>query len=322
MADEFDIIAKHFSPLSGPEGLRLLDDAALLKPRAGYDLVITKDMLVENVHFRAEDSPEHIAIKALGVNLSDLAAKGATACTYFLGLALPSGVSDGWLASFACGLRACQEKYGVSLAGGDTVKSEAGLIVSITAVGEVPEGQMLHRTGAKPRDLVCVTGTLGDSALGLKVLQQSIEGYESLCRRYLCPEPRLTVGGRLLSIANASADISDGLLADLGHICTVSGTGAALNFDELPLSSEGKRFLQNYPDCQQLVYSGGDDYELVFTIDADCMSGVKEISQGTGIDITVIGHITAEPGVRLVDHDGKILHVKEQGYQHFRNEQG
>lgn len=318
MADEFDIIAKYFSPLSGPEGLGLLDDAALLKPSAGYDLVITKDMLVENVHFRSEDSPEHVAMKALGVNLSDLAAKGAKPGSYFLGLALPEGVSGNWLASFAGGLQASQEKHGISLAGGDTVKSEAGLMVSITAVGEVPEGQMLRRSGSKAGDLVCVTGTLGDSAFGLKVLQQKIDGYEALVKRYLCPEPRLTFGGQIFGLAHASADVSDGLLADLGHICTASETGAVINFDKLPLSNEGERLLQSYPDWQQLVYSGGDDYELVFTVDADCMSRVQQISQDTGIDITVIGHITAESGVRLVDQDGKMLHVKEQGYQHFR----
>ena len=317
MAGEFDIIAKYFMPLAGPEGLGLADDAACLTPSAGKSLIVTKDMIVGGVHFLEDDPADSIAYKALAVNLSDLAAKGANPRYYFLGLSLPKGVDEVWLASFAAGLKRAQDESGITLAGGDTTSSPSHVTVSITAIGDVPTGQMLRRNGARAGDTVYVSGTLGDAALGLKCLMGETNVSDELVTRYRYPAARITLGAKLRELATASADVSDGLLADLGHICTASHLGADIEEAKLPLSDAAKAALKTSPDLASLIYSGGDDYEIVFTADADKSDAIDAAAKEAGVSVTAIGRISDTPGIRLVDQSGALVHTARHGYQHF-----
>lgn len=319
MAGEFDIIAKYFMPLAGPEGLGLADDAACLTPSAGRSLIVTKDMVIGGVHFLEDDPADSIAYKALAVNLSDLAAKGAVPKYYFLGLGLPGGTDDLWLASFAAGLKRAQEESGITLAGGDTTSSPGHVSISITAIGEVPTGKMLRRNGARAGDTVYVSGTLGDGAFGLKCLQGEVEFREELVRRYRYPQARLALGAALLDIATASADVSDGLLADLGHICKASHLGADLEETKLPVSDDVRQLLKAEPDFAPLVYAGGDDYEIVFTAPESAGAEVQEATQQSGVKVTAIGRISDTPGIRLVDQSGELVQTARHGYQHFES---
>src|SRR5262245_39161326 len=226
---EFAMIAKLLSPLSSndPGAFGLTDDAATIKVPADQELVVTKDMLVEGMHFLRDDPPDLLAKKALRVNLSDLAAKGATPRNYFLGLSLSPWIGDDWLAEFAEGLADDQKRFSVSLSGGDTTATPGPLTLSITALGTVPTGKMIRRKGARPRDAVFVTGSIGDAGAGLAVLKGEGVGLSDLSRaalisRYQLPEPRVALGPQLLGLASAALDVSDGLLADLGHVAKLS----------------------------------------------------------------------------------------------------
>ncbi|WP_262691531.1 thiamine-phosphate kinase [Kordiimonas aestuarii] len=317
MAGEFDLIAKYFAPLAGPEGLGLTDDAACLSPQPGKSLIVTKDVIVGGVHFFDNDTPGSIAHKALAVNLSDLAAKGAIPKCYFLGLCLPRDIDEIWLSSFASGLKKMQEEYGITLAGGDTTSSPGPVMVSVTAMGDVPVGQMLRRNGAGAGDLVFVSGTLGDAALGLKCLLGELDPDDGLARRYHYPTPRTTLGPALVGLASASADISDGLLADLGHICETSRLGADIEEAKLPVSSRVRELVGENPDLAGLVYTGGDDYELVFTAPEEKRREIDAVAGKTGVRVTVVGRISDTAGIRLVDQNGELVQSARTGYQHF-----
>jgi thiamine-monophosphate kinase len=235
---EFEFIARHLRPLATARGaLALTDDAALLEPAPGRQLVLAKDAMVAGVHFFAADPPGQIAQKLLRVNLSDLAAMGAAPLGYLLALARPKEITDAWLAEFCAGLAADNAAFEVPLLGGDTVSTPGPLTLSLTAIGELPRGTALLRAGARAGDDVWVSGTLGDAALGLKVLQGALPAAEParafLIERYRLPQPRLALGEALRGIASAAIDISDGLVADLGHILEVSGVGAELRVDAL-----------------------------------------------------------------------------------------
>lgn len=318
LANEFDIIAKYFAPLVGPEGLSLKDDAAVITPKLGRDLVVTKDLLVEGRHFFKGADPERLAKKVLGVNLSDLAAKGAEPEHYFLGLVLPENISTDWLSSFSSGLEACQKEFGFTLAGGDTTATTGPLTISVTIMGTLPTGTMIKRSGAVVGDGLYVTGTLGDAALGLRCLTENIDTYPELIGRYHEPQPRLGVGIALRSLASACADVSDGLVADAGHVCTASGVGATIQVADLPLSLEAQSFLDDIPSSIDQVYSGGDDYELVFTAPPNKEGFLKEVAVKTGVSITKIGVIEGLDGIRLVDQAGNLVHVNSEGYKHFQ----
>ena len=244
---EFDLIETYFKPLAkgAPGALGLADDAAVLTPTGGHDLVVTQDMLVEGVHFRDTDPAGRVAQKALRVNLSDLAAMGATPVAYLLSLALPAAVDDAWVAAAAAGLAADQAEFGVHLIGGDTVSTPGPLTLSITALGQTPNGLALRRSGARPGDLVMVSGMIGDACLGLDVLEggdttapgaPGAPGADYLVDRYQLPSPRLSLGLALRGLATAAIDISDGLVADLGHLCGASGVGAAVDLGRVPVS--------------------------------------------------------------------------------------
>jgi len=318
MAGEFDLIATYFRPLAGPEGLGLVDDAACVSVPNGNDLVVTKDLIVEGVHFIGDEPAQDIAWKALAVNLSDLAAKGSTPSHYFLGLSLPADRSEAWVAEFASGLRACQDAFGIRLAGGDTTASRSGVTISITAMGSLPSGTMITRSGATVGDDIYVSGSLGDAALGLKMVQGDLDCAPALKERYQRPMPRVALGQMLRGVASACADVSDGLLADLGHICAASGVGARVDQARLPLSGEAATLVGRDSALWPCVFSGGDDYELVFTAPRQQADHLAGIAGDCDVPLTRIGMIEAGKECHLVDQEGNLVQSAHQGYQHFR----
>ena len=314
--DEFDLIARHFAPLASgaPGAFGLTDDAALVEVGAGRRLVVTKDMVVAGVHFLADDPADLVARKLLRVNLSDLAAMGAAPRAYLLAIALPRDVDDSWVAGFAAGLGVDQEAFGVHLIGGDTVATDGPLTASITALGEVGADHALRRAGARPGDTVYVSGTLGDAALGLLVRRGALpeldaDAQASLVDRYRLPRPRLDLGQQLQGVASAAIDISDGLVADLGHVCARSGVGAEVEAGRAPLSPAARSALEASPELMASVLTGGDDYELLFT--ASSVDGLTAVPP-----ITAIGRITDGSGVRVLDNEGAPMTFPSAGYRH------
>lgn len=325
--DEFDLIETYFSPLSkaleGAFGLR--DDAAVLSVPPGESLVVTTDTLVEGVHFLKDTDPGHLAHKLLRVNLSDLAAMGAKPATYVLSLALPGTVEPPWIARFARALGQDQETYGIHLAGGDTVLTPGPLTLTVAAHGTVAKGRELRRSGARPGDRVYVSGTLGDAAFGLKCLQNEIHGLTGeqrkfLTGRYLKPRPRVDLGLRLSGLASAATDVSDGLVADLGHICSASGVGAVVEGARVPVSDPVRDILAGSSRRISTVMTGGDDYELLFTVSADKANEISDLSKDLGIPLTPLGDIiegACGGMVRVLDRDGGEIPLASGGYVHF-----
>ena len=303
--DEFGQIARLFRPLTQgvAEAFDLMDDAAAIPSRPGYDLVITKDALVEGVHFLPWEGPDLIARKLLRVNLSDLAAKGADPYGYFLATAWSPGFGWPERQAFADGLRVDGEAFGIVLLGGDTVSTPGPLTLSVTMLGWVPAGRMVRRGGAKLGDLVLVSGPIGDGGLGLMAAKGEIEDPQgALARRYRLPEPRLDLRAGLLAQANAAADISDGLIADAGHIAEASGLGLRLDLDKLPLSADATGWLAAQADraegLRQLA-SFGDDYEIVCTASPEAAKtlGLTVVGEliPAGLEVTAAGR-RIEPG--------------------------
>ncbi len=280
-------------------------------------LVLTKDAMVAGVHFLEDDPPAQIAQKLLRVNLSDLAAMGAAPLGYLLALARAKETPESWLADFCQGLAADQAEFGIGLLGGDTVSTPGPLTLSLTAIGQVPKGQALRRSGAKAGDDLWVSGTLGDGALGLLVLQGQLDPPPAarafLIERYRLPQPRLALGQALRGLAHAALDVSDGLLADLGHILETSGVGAELWADRLPLSPAAR----DLPGARDAALAGGDDYELLFTAPAMRRDDVAALSKSLDLPITRIGQIQAESGLHVLDAAGRELHPRRAGWQHF-----
>ena len=316
---EFEFIANQLRPLAAdaPAALGLADDAALLEPPPGMQLAMTKDMLVEGVHFLPHDPAAQIAQKLLRVNLSDLAAMGADPLGYLLALARPKRLPPEWLARFCSGLADDQQEFGLHLLGGDTVSTPGPLTLSITALGAIPRGQALRRDTARLGDDLYVSGTLGDAALGLQVLQgrlsPSMAASAILVERYQQPQPRLALGRALRGIAHAAIDISDGLIADLGHILEASRLGAELWADAVPLSGAAAR----QRGAREAALTGGDDYELLFAVHPEQGPVVDAIGQQLGLPMTRIGHLHPEPGLHVLDRDGRPVTVERTGWQHF-----
>jgi thiamine-monophosphate kinase len=332
MTGEFELIRRFFLPLAtAPGALRLSDDAALLATGAGQELVFTVDTIVEAVHYLPGDPPDSVAGKLLGVNLSDLAAMGAEPLGYFLALALPQAWSsterETWLTRFVHGLSAAQSLFEMGLLGGDTVSTPGGCCLTATAVGRVPAGLALRRSGAVVGDLVFVSGSIGDAALGLKILELAITGVDTadaaeLVDRYRWPRARVALGKRLRGKVNAAADVSDGLVADLGHICRASGVRAEIDAARVPLSAAARRAVGIDPELLRLALVGGDDYELVFTASELQRRDVERAASEAGVPISCVGKITecatgenVKP-VRVV-LDGTDLNAELGGYQHF-----
>jgi thiamine-monophosphate kinase len=277
---------------------------------------------VASVHFRAEDPPDLVARKALRVNLSDLAAMGAEPAGYTLAAMLPRDIEEGWIAGFAAGLAADQAEFGVSLLGGDTTATPGPLSLSITVFGLVPAGRALLRRGARPGDLVAVSGTIGDGALGLDAVTGALAGLTAddlafLAGRYRLPQPRLRLGRALRGLASAALDLSDGLVADLGHIAAVSGVGMRLDAAKIPLSPAGARALAADGARLARVLAGGDDYELALTISPENSTKLAAIAAATAIPVTVIGEVIAGQGVRVEDAAGRAIALGAGGYAHF-----
>ncbi len=313
MPSEFDIIARHFAPIAGAGGLQLLDDAALIKPPEGHELVITTDAIVADVHFFADDPAETIAQKALGVNLSDLAAKGADPLGFVLSLILPQHTDDSWIAGFATGLGAMAKQGNCPLLGGDTVISSGPLTLSITAFGAVPEGTMVRRGQAQPGDRLFVTGTIGDAAIGLKARLSARSGnawplaedhLAFLNQRYLVPRPRNTIAAALRCHAHAAMDISDGFVGDLTKMIGLAGLGADIRLDEVPHSVAARAVIRHDPAMLETALTGGDDYEVLAAVPADKAKAFLAECLAIGVQVTEVGRVLKKGApIRCLEDD-------------------
>jgi thiamine-monophosphate kinase len=322
---EDSIISRYFRPLAtDPGAFSLTDDAAVLKAD-GFDIVVNTDAIVEGVHFLADDPPDTIARKALRVNLSDLAAKGATPAGFVLTLALRDS-DDTWLSEFARGLGEDAIAFGCPLLGGDTVSTPGPLMISITAFGRVPVGKMVRRLGAKVGDRVVVTGTIGDAALGLAVLRggavtQALAGdaaaSDALVSRYRVPQPRSALAQAMRDHASASMDVSDGLAGDLTKLLATSGVAATVATAAIPLSTPAALLLQRGTVTLETLLSGGDDYEILCTIAPGNLPAFMEDARRAGIPVTVIGTVAAGAGPRFVDAQGLDILLSRLSYSHF-----
>ncbi len=316
------LIARYFKPwATHPGALGLGDDAAYIKPPAGYDLVLTTDVLVEAVHFFKDDAPDTVARKALRVNLSDLAAKGARPLGFLLSLALPERTGDGWLDAFSGALKEDAQTYSCALFGGDTVRSPA-IMISIAMFGSVPEGKMVRRAGVKPGDRVMVTGTIGDAALGLKVRQGKLPKIsavqrEHLVSRYLVPQPRNALAEAVRTHASAAMDVSDGLGGDLAKLCAASGVGAEIDVRKVPLSDAAKAALVAEPALLETLMTGGDDYEILCAVPPDEVASFTAAAKAAGVALADIGTFGQDEGVKFLDPAGKPLQFRRLSFSHF-----
>lgn len=317
MTPEFSLIERHFARPTPSATLGVGDDAALLQVAPGMELAVSTDMLAAGTHFFHDADPRKLGWKTLAVNISDLAAMGARPRWATLAIALPQ-VDDAWLAAFADGFFKCAELFSIDLVGGDTTRGPLNL--SVTIFGEVPAGRALRRDAARPGDDIWISGTLGGAALALAALQQRVtldETELAHCRRCLdTPQPRVALGLALRDVAHAAIDISDGLLADLGHILERSQLGAELHFDALPPHPALHSLLaQSWArDC---LLAGGDDYELCFTATPHRSEAIRAIGTQLGLPLTCIGRITEQSGLRLLDAQGHPMELKKAGYDHF-----
>jgi thiamine-monophosphate kinase len=320
--NEFEIIAEIFAPLaSAPGAFGLKDDAAAIPARPGFDLIVTTDQIAEGTDFFAFDTPSGIARKALRVNLSDLAAKGAAPAYYLLNLALPATVTADWLKSFAIGLRDDQEQFAIALLGGDIGSTEGPLAIGVTAFGFVPEGKMVRRNGAKQGDIVYVTGTIGDSGGGLQIRKEKPADISARDRNFLLdayhlPKPPVAFAQAVRTLASSSVDISDGLIADLGHLAASSGVKIELDAEAIPFSEALLAFRGNGADAIILAVTAGDDYQIAFTANPATDAQIQFEASIAGITVTRIGAVTAGQGVEL-RHRGQIVSVPRRGYRHF-----
>ena len=316
--DEFDVIARLLRPLTdgAPEALGLLDDAAVLAARPGYDLVISKDMIVEGVHFLASDPLDLVARKLLRVNLSDLAAKAAAPYGYFLAVSWPQRTGWAGREAFAQGLRTDQDAFGVTLFGGDTTSTPGPLTASATVLGWAPAGGVRLRSTAVVGDVVLVSGVIGDGWLGLQAALGALAAPGAL-ERYRLPQPRLGLRSAL-ALAHACADVSDGLLADAGHIALASRLGVEIDLALLPLSVDGQRYVASAPDRVAALVrlaTGGDDYELVCTAPAENVAALVAAAQTAGVAMTVVGRTVPQPGVTALVA-GRVVEIGQTGYRH------
>nr|WP_316641648.1 thiamine-phosphate kinase [uncultured Roseateles sp.] len=314
---EFDLIKRFFTRPS-TQVLGIGDDCALLVPTAGLQWAVSSDMLVEGRHFLSTVAPERLGHKALAVNLSDLAACGATPRAFTLALALPR-IDEAFLEGFARGLFALADEHGIELVGGDTTAGPLNLC--ITVFGEVSPGQALLRSGARAGDDIYVSGSLGDARLALEVFRGTLslpgEGFEQVRRAMELPQPRVALGQALRGLASSAVDVSDGMLGDLGHILQRSGVGATVQADSLPRSA----WLQTLPPelQRQFGLAGGDDYELVFTAPESAREAIQAAAAGASVAVTRIGRIDAEPSLRLIDAQGQPLPNSYGSFDHFKS---
>jgi thiamine-monophosphate kinase len=323
---EFDLIARYFAPLARntPGALGLQDDAVTFAPPAGCELVLTTDALTADLHFLRSDPPDLIARKMLRVNLSDLAGKGAKPLGYLMTTAFDSSVDEAWVKSFAEGLARDQETFGLTLLGGDTTSTPGPLALTATLIGAVPTGRALRRTGARPGDRILVTGTIGDGYFGLGALrgefsQLDAEHRRFLTGRYQVPEPRVALGQALTErgLGQAGMDISDGLAADLGHMCRASGCGARVTLPQVPVSPALAELLADDPNLLLSAVTGGDDYELLLAVSPHQVPAVLSAAAETATQVTEIGVFTTAKDVIFTDSDGEPVALPKAGFTHF-----
>jgi thiamine-monophosphate kinase len=323
---EDSLIARYFKPLAtDPGALGLVDDAAIL-PASGDEVVVTTDAIVEGVHFLTDDPPDTIARKALRVNLSDLAAKGAVPAGFVLTLALRAQ-DDAWLAPFARALGEDAGLFGCPLLGGDTVSTPGPITISITAFGRVPPGRMVPRSGARAGDRVVVTGTIGDAALGLDILRrgavaaglgEDAAASEMLVGRYRVPQPRNAVAQAVRDHASAAMDVSDGLAGDLAKLCAASRVSAAIDIKSIPLSPAAAALLASGTVGIEAIISGGDDYEILCTVPEASFEAFARAAALAGVAVASIGTVIAGPTApRFLDGQGREIALKRLSYSHF-----
>jgi thiamine-monophosphate kinase len=319
---EDGLIARYFKPLArDPGAFGLVDDAAILRSE-GEDIVVTTDAIVEGVHFLSDDPPETIARKALRVNLSDLAAKGAAPAGFVLTLALRDA-TDEWLEPFARALGEDSDDYLCPLLGGDTVSTSGPIMISITIFGRVPRDRMVKRSTARAGDIVVVSGTIGDAALGLAILkgELSVEDFDSrqnAVSRYRVPQPRTALAQVIRTYASAAMDVSDGLAGDLSKLCRASGLSADVDLLKVPLSDLGRSVIETGQMPFERLIAGGDDYELLCTVGPDHLDGLLAEANRRGIAMTAIGTVKAgQEAVSFRDASGQLIHLARLSYSHF-----
>lgn len=322
------LIQATFAPLASgvPGAFGLKDDCALLSPPPGMDLVLTTDAVAEGVDFFTEDAASDIAWKALAVNVSDLVAKGARPLHYLLALSFPERPSDAWLESFQAGLAEAQAAFGFSLAGGDTDRRPGPLSIAVTAIGTVERSRFVQRGTAKAGDLLFVSGTLGDSALGLRLRQTpalaSALGLDEaaqdvLASRYLRPRPRTALAPLLAEFASAAMDLSDGLVKDCGRLAEASGVAAGIDGRLVPLSFPAKKAVESQPDLFRAVLAGGDDYEVLAAIPPGARDAFRAAAAKGGVAVAEIGQLAPGDGVTVLGFDGRRLALARSGWDHF-----
>ena len=323
VAGEFETIRRLLAPLAHPEwGRGLLDDVAVVPSRTGYDLVLTKDTIVEGVHFLPDDPLDTVAQKLLRVNLSDLAAKGAEPFGYLLGCFWSNRCGWPEREAFAAGLKRDQAAFHVALMGGDTVSTPGPASFSLTMLGWTPRGQTIGRDGARPGDLILVTGAIGDGYLGLQAARGLLSldpgRIAALVDHYRAPLPRLAFAGQIRELATAAIDVSDGLLADLGHVAAASGVAMEVTLDSLPVSAAGQAWLDGRVDGEDArlqLATGGDDYEIAFTAPPAHEPALRREADRQHLRLTCIGRVGRGAGL-TVHHAGALVAVDRTGWTH------
>lgn len=327
IASEEDLIRTYFAPLARAHAgaFDLADDCAIFTPEPGTELVLTTDAIAAGVHFFPDDAPGDIAWKALAVNVSDLAAKAATPRVYQMAVSFPDTPTHDFMQRFAAGLADAQSAFAIVLSGGDTDQRPGPLTVTISAIGEIPAGSRLTRDRARSGDAIFVTGTLGDAACGLKIRRDDADVQQwklvdgerkTLLARYLRPEPRLAATTLIRNHASAAMDLSDGLAKDLGRLAAAARTGAVIDADRLPLSAPVERLIADVPGIIDLVLSGGDDYELLFTAPPGSEAAIATEAAVIGLRVTRIGTMSDQRGLRLATPSGE-RPMQPKGWDHF-----
>ena len=318
---EFSIIKKYFAPFASQGAFEFRDDAAEIVPNEDMAFVITQDAIAEGIHFFSGDPAALIAKKALRVNLSDLAAKGATPKYISLALGLGRAWNEEWVADFANGLKDDCEAYGIQLTGGDTFSTGGGFVISITAIGEVPHGQYVSRLNAEAGDTIFITGCIGDAALGLLAHERQIVGLNDndsayLTNRYLLPQPRVEAAKIIQKFATASMDISDGLIGDLEKLCQASEVGAALEIHNVPFSQALQNAISLESNLLKTALTGGDDYEILFTVAQQKLTEFESLIKDFELQFTRIGTISSGQGVKVFDRDDQLIEFEKTSYDH------